>query len=522
MVKIATENHDRNSDTSSTDKDPSKKHKIFPSSRFFTAILLCLCFVSLSVSTSNLGVSMTCMVKNTSAAEFDYDDTVFMSTNKTTAPRQKNACNEVGKTSCSERNKLAWTGMEKGFIDLNSKWAICASLILIILSNAMIPLVASTSVWLIFLFRVVTGMGDALLFPSATSLITRWFPPKERPFAIGFVTGGRQIGTLLIAPIAGQLCARSGSTFGGYEAIFNLSAIIGTFILVIWLFLSADKPSKQFCISETEKDYIERKIKEESLGKRNERGNPPWRKIAKCRALYVGVFALVGHEFPLVIMLQLLPMYIKDVLGFSEQQTGFISALPIGILWISKTLSSSLASVLTASKPPLLSKTTSCKIFNFIASLGLSVCIGVTPFIASPPWCIVLLCMANGFAGLHTPGVQTALVQIAPAYSGIITGISFSVVACFSIANKILSNSILDPQKANLDQWKIVFLISAVVAILPVFFFTIWGSAEREKWATNQGMNPDVETQSQSSNGSDNTLTRYAVAINQDLDLETA
>lgn len=45
--------------------------------------------------------------------------------------------------------------------------------------------------------------------------------------------------------------------------------------------------------------------------------------------------------------------------------------------------------------------------------------------------------------GLHTPGVQTALLQIAPAFTGIITGIAFGCVAVASICNKIISSTII-------------------------------------------------------------------------------
>ncbi|PIO59604.1 hypothetical protein TELCIR_18929, partial [Teladorsagia circumcincta] len=82
---------------------------------------------------------------------------------------------------------------------------------------------------------------------------------------------------------------------------------------------------------------------------------------------------------------KLLPKYFSDVLGLSNVVNGMISSLPSIVLFVSKTFSSILASLLTARKPPLL--------------------------------------------GMHTPGVQTALVQIAPAYSGIVTGIAFAVVA---------------------------------------------------------------------------------------------
>uniref|UniRef100_A0A1I7X9N6 Secreted protein n=1 Tax=Heterorhabditis bacteriophora TaxID=37862 RepID=A0A1I7X9N6_HETBA len=44
---------------------------------------------------------------------------------------------------------------------------------------------------------------------------------------------------------------------------------------------------------------------------------------------------------------------------------------------------------------------------------------------------------------MHTPGVITALVQLAPPFSGIITGWSSFAVAWFSISNKILTKQIV-------------------------------------------------------------------------------
>lgn len=81
------------------------------------------------------------------------------------------------------------------FRKINHLFFIIISLFCTVLSNAVLPWLAPISVWLVVGARVLTGLSDALLQPSTSSLITRWFPPKERPFAIGLITGGRQIGT---------------------------------------------------------------------------------------------------------------------------------------------------------------------------------------------------------------------------------------------------------------------------------------------------------------------------------------
>ncbi|VDL72588.1 unnamed protein product [Nippostrongylus brasiliensis] len=448
-----------------------EKRAVFPSTRFLMAFILSLCFVALSVATSNLAQAMICMIhqrpKAPIAQPSDQHPATLVrlgligsemdqiSTAQPNSSSQLPPCSEETASStdvviepCQRVQSFEWTSGQQGAIyaaqnvgslfmlligwqadRLNGKWTIAAALVLLILSNSLIPSVASTSPWLVFVFRVIIGIGDALLFPSASSMITRWFPPKERPFAVGFVSGGRQIGALVILPLGGFFCQES--TRFGWSAIFYVSAAIGAMVLILWLFLSADKPSKHFCVSPQEEQYIARKITEERLGKRTVRECPPWRKLARCVPLYVAVAALVCHEYPLVIMLQLLPKYFSDVLGLSYVVNGVISSLPSVVLFVSKTLSCS---------------TSCCKLFNFVGSLGLAVCVGITPFLSSngsPVAAIVVLCLANGFAGMHTPGVQTALVQIAPAYSGTVNGIAFAVAAIFSIANKMLSFYIL-------------------------------------------------------------------------------
>ncbi|KJH46246.1 hypothetical protein DICVIV_07682 [Dictyocaulus viviparus] len=120
--------------------------------------------------------------------------------------------------------------------------------------------------------------------------------------------------------------------------------------------------------------------------------------------------------------------------------------------------------------------------FNAIASAGLAVCIFIVPLFdkTRAVFAVFSLCGAMIFAGMHTPGVITALVQLAPPFSGIITGWSFFAVAWFSIGNKILTKHIVQ-QAAS--EWSMVFRVSALVAVLPVFVFTWWGSADRQLWA---------------------------------------
>ncbi|VDM43065.1 unnamed protein product [Toxocara canis] len=235
---------------------------------------------------------------------------------------------------------------------------------------------------------------------------------------------------------------------------------------------------------------------------RKQRCAIPWRALLTSSPLIVAVIALVCHEYPLVIMISLLPTYLNDVLGVPKATNGFLSALPLLTLWLSKTISSSFSSYLSARKQGccLLGRTPLVKVFNAIGSAGLGLSLAVVPFLTRQDqiaYAIVAMCSANAFAGFHTPGVQTALLQIAPAYTGVITGIAFSVVAITSIINKVTNGLILD--MATHSQWTMLFEISAVVALLPVVFFTLWGSADLQPWAVpnirEQPKKPDTISQ---------------------------
>ncbi|KAE9415914.1 hypothetical protein Angca_009295 [Angiostrongylus cantonensis] len=452
---------------SSESGDLAMPSVLFPSMRLMLAAMLCCCFITLSISSSNLAVALICM---TSCPHHGYGGDLKWKTE------------QEGLVLAAQNAGSLLTLVTGMWADrLNGKWMVFVALLLCCVGNLVLPLLAAESFWYAVAARVAIGASDACLMPACNSLITRWFPQSERAAAIGLISGGRQIGTLFILPTAGYLCTRK-DILNGWPAIFYLSACISILVTVFWIPFGADKPAKQCCISGRERDFIESRIACESIGKRTDRSRRiPYRAMLRSPALWASIFALVCHEYPLVIMLQFLPNYMRDVLEFAPTQNGFIAALPILCLFLSKTLSSSFSSYLVTKKN--MDKTMVCKGFNAVASTGLAACIFIVPLFDKTRAVLAVfsLCGAMIFAGMHTPGVITALVQLAPPFSGIITGWSFFAVAWFSIGNKILTKHIV--QQGAASEWSMVFRVSALVAALPVFIFSWWGSANRQLWA---------------------------------------
>lgn len=149
-------------------------------------------------------------------------------------------------------------------------------------------------------------MAEALLQPAINSLVTRWFPSSERSYALGLATSGRQIGTLLIVPSAGALCAQNWF-FGGWPSIFYVSAFTGFFFAFIYIVVGADKPSKQNYISENELRFITIANTNEIFGIKRMERKVPWKRIFCSGPVWATLISVVCHEFPLMTMIMFLP-----------------------------------------------------------------------------------------------------------------------------------------------------------------------------------------------------------------------
>ncbi len=103
--------------------------------------------------------------------------------------------------------------------------------------------------------------------------------------------------------ISGVLCLHT-EILHGWPSVFYLSAGVTAIVLLIWLVLAADKPSKHCFISTQEMTFIDREIKHDALSNRTERGPEPWKEMLTSRAVIVAIAALVCHEYPMVIPLQ--------------------------------------------------------------------------------------------------------------------------------------------------------------------------------------------------------------------------
>uniref|UniRef100_A0A0N5BNY5 MFS domain-containing protein n=1 Tax=Strongyloides papillosus TaxID=174720 RepID=A0A0N5BNY5_STREA len=456
---------------------------------------------------SNMGMAMVCMINSTEyVTPNDTDVVISNGKNSTGAPRVSWSAEEQGYVLGAFNAGLFCMLIIGMFSDkFNSKYMTIVAVIIASTANIIIPLMAYQSVYYVIFARFLVGLGDAFLQPAVNSLLTRWFPRSERPYAFGIVTGGRQIGTLLIVSSSGALCSQT-AFMNGWPSIFYLSAFFGVFFVVIYTVLGADKPSKQSCISEAELNYIVTSTASENMGKKRIETKTPWFKLITSLPVWAAIFSVVCHEIPLMTMIMFLPSYLHDVHHFSPTTNGIVSSLPTLAMWSSKISSSYMTSFLE--KKTSWGKSAICKFMNGVGSFGLAVFLIIPSFISNETsWlAVICLCASMFCAGMHTPGCQAALVSIAPAFSGALTGLTFFFVAISGILHPSLTKLIV--QTGSAFEWNIVFYFSAFISILPCVIFSIWGTADVQPWA--QASKKETTSESNIQTVSETTSNLYS------------
>ncbi|CAG8747049.1 10375_t:CDS:2 [Gigaspora margarita] len=97
-----------------------------------------------------------------------------------------------------------------------------------------------------------TGIGEGPTYPAIFSLITKWFPPKERSRAVSVICVSHYISMVIAMPVSNLL----GSSQFGWESIFWVFAIVGFIWSVCWHFYGKSEPRDYPGISKEELDLI--------------------------------------------------------------------------------------------------------------------------------------------------------------------------------------------------------------------------------------------------------------------------
>ncbi|KRZ25422.1 Sialin, partial [Trichinella pseudospiralis] len=356
-----------------------------------------------------------------------------------------------------------------------------ASLTVSALASSLIPVSVPAGFVIIVLLRFLLGVADAVAQPAINHLLANHFSSKTRNNAYGWTSAGRQFGVLAVYPIASIVSDYSG-TKEGWPFVFYISSAICVLWVFLWVFFllmhRRNLNRKRESISSVSslssiKSMISR------MDENTQR--ICWRKVLQSSRFWCNMMAILCHEIPLNTAMMFLPMYMRDALHFCLKTNGVLSTLPIISFMVTKILATQLDHAIKSACKPDATKT--AKWFNLVASLGMgSFLLGVSMLnCRNRGLAVILLCCGVGFAGFHTPGCIGTLLSLAPAHSSAISSMAYVLISCTSMLIPLVVKAIVVQSSSR--EWQTVWQICAGIALLPITFFSLHGTADEQAWS---------------------------------------
>ncbi|EDW85863.1 uncharacterized protein Dwil_GK23292 [Drosophila willistoni] len=335
-----------------------------------------------------------------------------------------------------------------------------------------IPLVSYLGYSYLLWLRVFQGFVTGLAWPSMHVMTAKWIPPNERSKFVSAYLGS-SVGVALFYPIFGYII-----DLIGWESVYYVSGVVGTFWFISWQFLVFDSPAEHPRIDESERRYIEK-----SLGASVQNTNPgptPWREIVTSRPVWMNVVAQWGGIWGLFTLMTHGPTYFRIIHHWDVKATGFLSGLPHLMRMLFAYGFSMFADYLLRTER--VSRTNVRKLATAVCCLlkGLVV-LALAYFGYNSTAAIVLVTVATMVHGAVSSGPLASVVDLAPNYAGIVLGVSGAIGGMPGFISPFIVG-LLTQGNQTIEAWKHVFQLTAAMLIGSGILYVLFSDSTLQAW----------------------------------------
>ncbi|KAM5294013.1 putative small intestine urate exporter isoform 2-T6 [Glossophaga mutica] len=215
---------------------------------------------------------------------------------------------------------------------------LCVSSIL----SLLIPLAANAGVAFLTILRVVQGVAQIIVVTSQYEIWLKWAPPLERNQLVIFSISGSALGAFCVLLTGGFLCETL-----GWPSVFYVSGGIGCACACLCFPLVYDDPQHHPFISARERDYIVRSLAQQD---RVPYRSLPIKAMMKSLPLWSILVCHFSVWWHMRVIAAYLPTYLHSVLAVDLRDSGLLSALMMGAVFVCGILGGLLADVLLSRK----------------------------------------------------------------------------------------------------------------------------------------------------------------------------
>ncbi|KAK6755940.1 hypothetical protein RB195_014370 [Necator americanus] len=470
------------------------------SRRFHVILLLMIGYFSMAVITSNIGITLSCMINSTALALDVKDNTVPSDLNDLLPTNATNQCARVKAGKVNDYGgSYEWPVKIQGFIvgatflggmlstlpgglaidRYSIRHLLMISVLLLSAASFLVPLFAAEMGPAgVILLRFLMGVGEGVMIPGINGMITGWIPLHEKSTAASVFTSGNQLAGILGNPIAAELCASDLQ----WPAVFYCSGLLGFLWCVVWHYTVNNSPSNSKWISDHELAYLEHHLPEKRL---KHQKVIPWLSMASSAPLLVVFYSGIIGNMMIAMILVYIPVYFKDVLMLEVKQNGFYTALPHTFNLISKLVWGFSMDYFKQKK--LLTATQTVKLSQVLSMLTLSICFFALAYgvdCSTHGLALFLLSVIGAAFGLSISGFLTSLLSLAPNFIGVISSISQII----GFGGRVATPQIITYFKTvgTAEEWRGILLVYSAMTALSAALFAVWGSGEVQYWNSPQ------------------------------------
>ena len=177
-----------------------------------------------------------------------------------------------------------------------------------------------------FILRFLLGAAEAGLYPGLILYMTYWFPQASRARFIAMFLAAVPAASVIGAPISGWLLGFEGRLHG-WQWLFLLEGAPSVLLGIAVLWLLPNRPDSASWLTAEEKQIITTRLAADRHDDvQGETLHGLWEMLADKR-----IWIFIIPDFSIVIGLYGLGLWMPQMikaLGFSNQETGFLVALP--------------------------------------------------------------------------------------------------------------------------------------------------------------------------------------------------
>ena len=298
--------------------------------------------------------------------------------------------------------------------------------------------------------RVLLGIGEAPVFPSAAKALSEWFDTQERGTATGWVWSSTCIGPCLAPPLLTVFMVHL-----GWRGMFILTGILGLLLAVCW-----------FKFYKSKAQYMAETGRAEPVPVQQAKApKVRWTSLFKDRNTWGAFLGFMGVIYMIWLNLTWLPGYFEREHGLDLYRTAWVVSLAYLFGALGTIVAGKCCDRLVARGMRVLA---SRKLMVILGLLGGALFTLIVAFTTNVVACVVLLCLTMFFINISSATAWMIVNTIVPServasfgsiqnFGGYLAGSIAPILTGFSVQQS--------------GSFSSAFVISAVVAACSAFAY---------------------------------------------------